>query len=310
MKLWIDCDMGFDDLAAIALCRHQGSEIEGISLVAGNAPLAQVLLNAMDASSAFSWDMPLYLGAEAPLKAPLLTADYVLGATALPTVGRSLPRATLPRPPQGEVLPALIAYLEGGGETVLALGPLTNIALLLQERPDLAAKMRLVWMGGAFARGNHTAVAEFNAAVDPEAIEVVLASGADMTMVSLECCRDVSVTLEALKPIRALKSEGAALVGDLYEGYIRIAGNGSRPMALYDPVAAAVAINPELFDYQHVFMQAETEGRHTRGMTVIEWRSHKADPNARVALNPKADTITTCLTAALIKMAKEYDKAL
>ena len=307
MRIWVDSDMGFDDLAAIGLCLSEGVKIEGLSLVAGNVALPQVLVNAMDAKDAFGWQMPLYLGAARPLRGELQTASYVLGESGMKTVGRHLPPARRARAPHGEALPALAEWLAKGGETVLALGPLTNIAEFVIAYPDLAARMRLIWMGGAFARGNHTAVAEFNAAVDPEAIETVLAAGVDLTMVGLECCREVSLGLESLSDLRAQSSAGAALIADLFEGYLRIADNGKRPMALYDPVAAACAIAPELFDYQAVAMRAETEGRYCRGMTVIEWRAHKAEPNVMVALAPKAQEITARFLRALNEMAKAYD---
>lgn len=296
--------MGFDDLAAIGLCLAEGARVAGLSVVAGNVPLDRAVANACAAADVFGWTMPIHAGAAAPLTAPLETAAYVLGDDGMPTAGRRLP-APLRAVTSGCGIAALADYLRRGHRRVLALGPLTNIALLVQRHPDLVPGMQLVWMGGAFARGNHTAVAEFNAAVDPEAIAVVLAARVDLVMVGLECCREVLVTLDDLASLRARPGEAAALLADLYEGYIRIAANGTRPMALYDPVAAALALDPGLSQLQPVHMAAELTGTLTRGMTVIEWRAHKAAPNARVALAPDAGTIRARFHAALLTLTKD-----
>lgn len=305
--LWIDTDMGFDDLAAIGLCLAGGAEVSGLSIVAGNVPLERAVLNACACAEAFGWKMPIHAGADAPLAGSLQTAAYVLGSYGMPTVGLRLPEAVVRVPDEIEAVVALEGYLRSGGRRVLALGPLTNIARLLRRAPDLAAAMQLVWMGGSFGRGNHTAVAEFNAAVDPEAADIVLRSGAELIMVGLECCREVCVTLADLLALRRLPGTRAAILSDLFEGYVRIAANGTRPMALYDPVAAAVALEPDLVTLQPVHIAVELDGTLTRGMTVIEWRPHKAAPNARVALSPRAEDIRARFHAALRTMAEDHD---
>lgn len=291
-------------MAAIGLCLAQGAQVAGLSIVAGNVTLAQAVQNATVAAEVFGWTMPIHPGAAAPLSGELQTAAYVLGADGMPSVSRRLPVGGARPVPVEDAVPAMMAWLRAGGGRVLALGPLTNLAHLALRAPNLVRGLEVVWMGGAFARGNHTAVAEFNAAVDPEAIEVVLRTGVNLLMVGLECCREVQVTLNDLPPLRAIAGEKAALLADLYEGYIRIAADGTRPMALYDPVAAALALDPALSQQEEVFLAAELRGVLTRGMTVIEWRRHKAVPNARVATAPNAAIIRTQFHAALIRMAK------
>lgn len=301
--LWIDTDMGFDDLAAIGLCLAEGRQVSGLSLVAGNVGLDQAVANACAAAEVFGWSMPIHAGAEAPLNGDLVTAEYVLGGDGMPTVGARLPQVTRDADSYDGV-GALADWIEAGGREVLALGPLTNIAHLVVRHPELVPKFTVTWMGGSFARGNHTAVAEFNAAVDPEAIDILLKSGVDLIMVGLDCCREVTVSLPDLQRLRDLKGLHAALIGDLYEGYIRIADEGRRPMALYDPVAAALVLDPELAELTPVHLEVELTGEHTRGMTVIEWRKHKAAPNARVAQHPAAHKIRARFHAALMTMAR------
>lgn len=301
--LWIDTDMGFDDLAAIGLCLAEGREVAGLSLVAGNVGLDQAVANACAAATVFGWTMPIHAGAEAPLSGDLVTAEYVLGGDGMPTVGMRLPQVARDADSYDGV-GALAAWIEGGGREVLAVGPLTNLAHLVVRHPELVPMFTVTWMGGAFARGNHTAVAEFNAAVDPEAIDILIKSGVDLVMVGLECCREVTVGLSDIPRLREISGPHAQLLGDLYEGYVRIADEGRRPMALYDPVAAVLALDPELAELTPVHMEVELTGEQTRGMTVIEWRAHKAAPNIRVAQHPARHKIRARFHAALHSMAK------
>lgn len=293
--------MGFDDLSAVLLLQAAGVPVAGLSLVAGNTDLPRVIRNACACAELFGWSMPIHAGAAAPLAGPLVTAGYVLGPDGMPGRGR------LPDPTRGPDSPdavrALAAFLDAGGHDVLALGPLTNIAHLLRTRPDLAG-MRLTWMGGAHGPGNHTAVAEFNAAVDPEALAEVIAAGVQVRMVGLDCCRHVTVTLADVGPLRAIPGPHAALLADLLEGYVRIADDGARPMPLYDPVAAAALADPSSVTFAPARLDAECDGRLTRGMTVIEWRARKAAPNALIATRADAPRVRELFARGLVRAAQ------
>ena len=90
--LWIDTDMGFDDLAAVLLVAAQPSwQIDGLSLVAGNAPLPVVIDNALRSAACFGWRMPIHAGCDQPLACDLVTAQNILGLDAMASAGRSLP---------------------------------------------------------------------------------------------------------------------------------------------------------------------------------------------------------------------------
>lgn len=301
-SVWIDTDMGFDDMAAIAMVAAAPDvAIAGLSLVAGNAPLGQVVRNARDAAGFLGWTMPIHVGAARPLVGDLVTAAYVLSDTGMPTVGRPLPAADSAL--SGEAaLPALARYLEAGGRDILALGPLTNIAALAIARPDLLPRIgRLVWMGGSAGPGNHSAAAEFNAFVDPEAIQVLVDVGVRIAMVGLDACRPVTVSLADAEALRAEGTERTAVLADLLEGYARIVHrDGSAPQAIYDPVAAAAYIDPATTTFRAARLDAELSGRLTRGMTVVEWRvPRKAEANAEIATVPDAPRIRAMLLGAL-----------
>ncbi|MFD1911034.1 nucleoside hydrolase [Halodurantibacterium flavum] len=299
---WIDSDMGFDDLAAVAMVVASGRRVAGLSLVAGNSPLPRVIANARTAADLFGWDFPLYGGAARPLVGDLVTAGYVLGDNGMPG------GTALPEPPAGPdlpaMLPALIRFAEGGGRDLLALGPLTNIAVFALARPDLAQGMRLIWMGGAPGRGNHTATAEFNAAVDPEAVQVVIDAGVTIRMVGLDPCRQVTVGLDDVRLLAGRAGPHASLLAGLMEGYCRIAADGTRPMALYDPVAAAALVAPDTVSFAPARLDCELSGRLTRGMTVIEWRAAKAAPNALIATDADAERIRALFMGGLAHAAK------
>lgn len=287
-RVWIDTDLGFDDLAAVLTVAHApGWTIDGMSLVAGNAPLEVVIDNAQRAAACFGWRFPMHAGCDRPLVGELVTAQNILGDDAMASAGRSLPMARAPLA-SSDAAVALGAHLAGAADpvTVLALGPLTNIARLLQAQPALASRIgRLVWMGGSAGPGNHTAAAEFNAGVDPESINVVLDAGLPLQMVGLDACRQVRVHAADADALRAIGTECAALLADLLLGYVRIASpDGRLPMSLYDPTAAAALVAPESMTFRPAHVVAECDGTHTRGMTVVEWRvPRRAVANAQVA---------------------------
>ena len=280
--------MGFDDLAAVlTVTQTPPWRVDGMSLVAGNAPLEVVVDNALRSAACFGWDFPIHAGSDRPLVGELVTAQNILGADAMVSAGRSLPpaRAALA---SRDAVAALIGHLAAAAEpsTLLALGPLTNIARVLQRRPELAARIgQLMWMGGSAGPGNHTAAAEFNAAVDPEAINAVLDASVALHMVGLDACRQVRVHAADAEALRAIGSERAELLADLLLGYVRIASPaGALPMSLYDQTAAAALVAPEGMSFRPAHLVAECRGEHTRGMTVVEWRVPKrAAANAQVA---------------------------
>lgn len=294
--IWVDTDMGFDDLAAIAMANDR---VAGLSLVAGNVTLDQAVHSACAIREAFGCGRAIHAGSAAPLAVLPMTARG-------PKDVRRLPESSgLPPPTRGpdstDGVGALAAWLDEGRADVLALGPLTNIARLLQARPDLAARIRLTWMGGAASGSPPMALAEFNAAVDPEAVDVVLRSGVDLSLVGLDCCKRVTITRDVLDPLRAIPGARAALVARLLDGYFAQAGGG--PIALYDPVAAAALIDPASVTFRPARVEVTLEGTATRGVTVVEWSGGRTMPNARVAVTAAAARIRGLFLDGLLRVA-------
>ncbi|MGK9285488.1 nucleoside hydrolase [Sinorhizobium meliloti] len=305
MGIWIDTDMGFDDIAAMLVVLHAGEAVDGVSLVYGNVPLGQVKRNAAAAAQAFGWTFPIHQGRALPVLGKLETAERILGRTGIPTAGMSLPDA--PALPDSDAFRALCRWLEDGGgpHRILALGPLTNIAALALARPDLAARIdELTWMGGGVSSGNHTASAEFNAFADPEALAIVLAHGVPFRMVDLDLCRKVIAYPDDVEAIRTAGGAKAALLADLLAGYVAIGtSRGRAGMAIYDPCAAVALVDGNAVLFRPARIDVELAGALTRGRTVVETRGSHETFNAHYAVDVDAERVRGHLLGALAKEA-------
>lgn len=301
MGVWVDTDMGFDDIVALMVVSQAIEPVDGVSLVFGNAPLDQVIDNAAAAVQAFGWQFPVHAGRSLPVLGALETAQSILGAEGMPTVGQRLPRGlTLKAAPTA--FEALGTYLQtGANRRILALGPLTNIAALVLARPDLIERIgELVWMGGGLTTGNHTASAEFNALADPEALAILLAHHVPIRMVDLDLCRKVLATPADVWPVRQAGGKHAALIADLLDGFINIAiSRGRSAMSLYDAVAAVAFTRPELVTWREARLDVELSGTHTRGRTVIETRTGRAPFNASYAEHIDVEAARNLILQAL-----------
>ncbi|EJL49491.1 Inosine-uridine nucleoside N-ribohydrolase [Rhizobium sp. CF122] len=305
MGVWIDTDMGFDDIAAILVVTHAKLDIAGVSLVFGNTPLLQVRVNAAGAAKAFGWTFPIHTGRAMPVLGALKTAQAILGETGIPTTGKGLPDASALA--ESDAFTALCRWLEADGpHRILALGPLTNLAALALARPDLAARItELTWMGGGVTSGNHTASAEFNALADPEALAIVLAHRLPLRMVDLDLCRKVIATPDDVVPVRGAGGSNATLLADMLDGYIGIGTSRGRPgMAIYDPSAAAAFVAPDIVSFGPARIDAELQGQHTRGRTVVETRVTHAAFNAEYAADIDVEKARALILGALIDEAR------
>jgi purine nucleosidase len=304
MGVWVDTDMGFDDIAAILVVVQAKLDISGVSLVFGNTPLPQVRVNAAGAAKAFGWTFPLHTGRATAVLGVLETAQAILGKTGIPTAGKSLPEA--PPLPESDAFSALCRWLEEDGpHRILALGPLTNIAALALARPDLASRItELTWMGGGVTAGNHTASAEFNALADPEALAIVIAHGLPLRMIDLDLCRKVTARPDDIEPLRKAGGVNAELLADIFAGYIAIGtSRGRAGMAIYDPSAAVAFVAPDVVGLRAARIDVELAGGLTRGRTVVETRASHAAFNAEYAVDIDVAAARGIILDALVSEA-------
>lgn len=287
-SVWLDTDPGFDDFVTWLLLEHlPGTRLDGVSVVAGNAPLEHTLANALKISTFLGSGTPVYAGCDRPLVAEQVTSQHLLGENGLGSIGQRLPATTL-LPSPLHAVDALARHLEHKPlTTIVAIAPLTNLALLLRRAPHLSRKIeRLVIMGGSTDQGNQTAAAEFNIFADPEAAAVVFGSGVPIHMFGLNLTRQVLVTRQHSETLRATGTMAGELLADHLDFYLQIRDpQRNAPMPFHDPVTAVFLARPKLFQEIPAAVEIELQGRLTRGMTVCEFRvPKKAQPTAMVAV--------------------------
>ncbi len=300
-KIWIDTDPGFDDLVTLVLAsRATALEITGIGVVAGNAPLPQTLHNTLTIADAFGIHAPIYAGCDRALLRPSTTAENVLGAGAFGTIGTKLPEPKRTVSSGQAVLKLIETVLENPNQiTLIAIGPLTNIALALRLEPKIAGLFQeIILMGGSTDRGNQTAAAEFNFYADPEAASIVFQSGAKITMFGLNLTRQVLLTENHLARVRESKAVHALALADMTAHYLQIRAN--KIMPLHDPVTVVYLLRPDLFTLEPAYVQIETSGTHSLGASICEFRvPKKATANALVATKADGEAVMELILGAL-----------
>lgn len=280
-RVVIDCDPGHDDAVALVVAAHL-CDLVGVTTVGGNAPLADVTANALLTCQVFGLDVEVHAGSARPMVAPPRHAPEVHGVSGFS--GSSLPEPQR-RPASAAAVEYLIETIRSEeGLWLIPTGPLTNVALALRLAPDLASRLAgISFMGGSAGFGNHTATAEFNIIVDPEAAAIVLDSGARLHMAGLDLTHQFPIDDGLVADVRALAgptgdggmtNPGAAMVGDLMDDYLdRLATiTGRRWGALHDPCAVLAVARPDLISSTDRHVVVELNGTHTRGMTVVDQR--------------------------------------
>lgn len=291
-KIIIDCDPGHDDAVAIILAART-SHLLGITTVCGNASLANVTCNALAITELLEADIPVHSGAAQPLIGSPRHAQHVHGETGLG--GARLPQPVREVASEDAVEYLLAASREHADCHLVAIGPLTNVALALQRDPTFADRLAgISIMGGSTSVGNVTRAAEFNVWADPEAADVVFSSGAHLQMCGLNLTHQLRTDDSHVTELRQMSSASASFVADLFEFmHERMAGlSGSRTFPLHDPCAVLAVTAPHLLEFEDRAVAVELHGTLTRGMTVVDERvTRKRDPaNAAVAYRIDADT--------------------
>ncbi|WP_211613364.1 nucleoside hydrolase [Paraburkholderia haematera] len=304
----IDCDPGQDDAIAIlfALGASDRLDVRAITTVAGNVPLA---LTERNARIVRDWagrtqSLPVYAGCPRPLTRELITAANVHGKTGLEGVPLHEPLA--PLAPQHAVA-FLIDTLRAAAPhsvTLCALGPLTNLATAFTEAPEIRDGIReIVLMGGAFfERGNITPAAEFNIYVDPQAAQVVFASGVPIVVLPRDVAVKAMITPARIAPIRALRNRCGTMAADIMAAEVAYqkGRKGVEEAPMYDPCATGYLIEPSLFKGREVNVMIETIGEWTLGETVVDWSGHSGrKPNATWIAEVDADGFYAALRARL-----------
>jgi inosine-uridine nucleoside N-ribohydrolase len=311
-RIVLDCDPGHDDAIAILLAaRAPGLQLEAITTVAGNQTLEKTTLNALKLCSvAGIRKVPIAAGMDRPLVRELRVAADIHGASGLD--GPALPEPDLqPAPIHGVDLLIERLLASNGDLTVVATGPLTNIAAAILREPRIVPNIQqIVLMGGALGLGNTTPAAEFNIYVDPEAAQVVFSCGRPLTMIGLDVTHQAQATAEVRARIRALGSPVALIVDELLgffaETYERVFGFAAPPV--HDPCAVAQVLDPTLVRTRPMRVEIELRGEWTTGRTVCDlYGVWGRPPNAAVGLELDVPRFWDLLIETLARYSPETD---
>jgi purine nucleosidase len=287
----IDTDTASDDaVALIMVLRAPDVRVAAITVVAGNVEVQQATRNALYTAELCGSDIAVYTGAEKPLLRTYENATWFHGRDGLGDHGYPAPRKS------AEKLHAVDAILEtievNPGIVLVTLGPLTNVALALSKKPELAAKVsRCVVMGGApCCEGNVTPAAEYNIWVDPEAARIVMRSALPVELIGWQLCRGGAVLGEPeIEQVKAFNTKLADFAVEC-NSHARTAyktQSNEDGICLPDPVAMCLALDPTVgTEWSEHYVDVETESALTRGMTVVDRLNVAGDERNRTTWAP------------------------
>ena len=287
-RLWIDTDTASDDAVAIVMAlRHPYTEVIGMSVVIGNVPVEMGVQNALYTAEQCGKSIPVHAGAALPLVRPFATAQHAHGVDGMGDIG--LPLKGRKATSNNAVHEMIEAFRKEPGELELvALGPLTNLALAIRIEPKFASWVkRCVIMGGTgVLPGNATPLSEFNWWIDPEAVHIVLESGMKVEMVGWDVSlADSVIDTDLAEELRNLGPLGQFSI-DIQKALRRFIQEvtGRTGFDLPDPIAMAVALEPDIATSEaHLRVEVSLGLGHERGQTIVDHLGNtKREPNCRV----------------------------
>ena len=300
----LDCDPGHDDALAIVLALARPElRLLAITTVAGNAPLDRTTRNALRVLTLLGRsDVPVAAGADRPLlRDPWVPVEFHGDS--------GLDGADLPEPAVGPLdltaveLTARLLRDAGEPVTLVATGPLTNVALLLRAAPELYERIAAIsLMGGSLGVGNTTAAAEFNIWADPEAAAIVFESGIPIQMSGLDVTHQALVLPADIARLEDLGTRPGRVFADLMRFFAihhrdRYGWDGP---PIHDAVAVAWLADPELVVGRRLRIDVETAGVHSRGRTVADEEGLSGRPvNAEVGMSIDRERLIDMVVAAV-----------
>ena len=276
-KIIIDTDPGQDDAVALLLAlASKELEILGVTCVAGNVPLSLTSENARKILELTRYtEIPVFAGADRPIKRTLVTAEHVHGKTGIDGPVLEKPKIQLQSKEAIEFIIETILSYPKDEITLCTLGPLTNIGLAFQREPRIKTLIKEIIMmgGGFFEGGNITPAAEFNIYVDPEAAAEVLDSGIPITMLPLDVTHKALTSRSRIESFRKIGNKAGIATAEMLDFFERfdVEKYGSEGGPLHDPNVITYLLRPEFYEGKYVNVEIEVGSDLTRGMTVVDW---------------------------------------
>lgn len=303
----IDCDPGIDDALAILMALAAPElRVVGISTVGGNVGVEATTRNALALAGLAGRRVPVARGLDLPLAGESRRAESVHGPGGLGGVRLPAPDYQAEAAPAWEFIGDLAAAYPGELE-IVAIGPLSNLALALAARPETARRIKAIHlMGGSIGFGNATPAAEFNIYADPHAAAAVFQSGVPITMFGLDVTNRATLTPEGLESLAALGGRVLGSCCAMLEHYLAAyRGFGRDALALHDPLVVAWLIDHSLVSLKPYFVEVETDGRFTSGKTVVDtFGVTKRAANAQVGV----DLDRAGFLALMTSLLRRYDE--
>lgn len=286
-RVVIDTDPGVDDAIAILLALASPElEVVALTTVAGNVGVDQTTRNARRLLDlAHRRDVVVAAGSATALAGATPDASDVHGRDGLGDLEWAEPRAQLT---DADAVETLREAIESGPLTVIAIGPLTNVARLVHRYPHVTPLVeRIVVMGGASFAGNVTPAAEFNIWADPEAARDVFAAPWPLTILPLDLTHQAYLNDDDLAYLRGLGSEVGQRCADMLEPYARFHDTwyGTRDVIMHDATAVYEVLRPGAINTQGVEVRVETGGEYSRGATWFDRRREFRDSTTRVGVD-------------------------
>lgn len=309
-RILIDTDPGIDDSLAILLALASPEvSLEGLTVVHGNCSLQQATINALSILElVHASHIPVAMGCELPLVQPSLLAPETHGNT-------GLGYAKLPEP-QSQAIGQhgsdflIEKIMSNPGEiTLVAIGPLTNVALAIRQEPRLVGALKeLIIMGGAIRHeGNTTALAEFNTYVDPHAAHIVFHAGIPTTLVPLDVTYQCILTAQDVERLQKLNAPISRFVKDTTKFYMEFHDEyqGVEGCVINDPLALALTFAPQLCDYQELPVDVDISGGVSLGKSFADFYNYTHKPvNMKVALGVRPRDFIELFLERIEKLAQ------
>jgi purine nucleosidase len=289
-RLIIDTDPGIDDSLAILLALASPElKLEALTIVSGNTTAQQGAINALSVLElAGRRDIPVALGVPVPLVQPLLVATETHGEAGIGYARLPIPSS---RPISQHGVDLLVDKIISNPDEIslVAIGPLTNIAMAIRREPRIADMVReVIIMGGAIrVGGNTTPLAEYNTFCDPHAAHIVFHSGLPITLVPLDVTyqailtkADIERLLDIRSPISRFIADATRFYMEFHNEYQKIEG-----CVINDPLALALTFAPHLVGTEHLYVDVDISGGVSMGKTFADfYRMNETKPNLSVAL--------------------------
>lgn len=299
-KIIIDTDPGIDDAVAIAIALYAKElDVQLITTVAGNVGLENVTINALKLLKFLNKKVPVAKGAKKPLLKTAMSVESVHGKTGME--GYDFPEPDTSLLMNINAVEAMHQVIQSNKEiTLVCIGPLTNIALLINSYPDDLEKVKeIVIMGGAIGRGNSGVYSEYNFHFDPEAAKIVMDFPVSKVICPLEIGKEALIYPEISEKIKDLNPTGDMFYS-LFKRYR--GGSFSTGLKMYDSTAIAYLLAPEIYQLSSEYVAIETKGEFTQGASLIDINKKMGkEENAIVAIDVNADEFRKWFVSAVEK---------